>query len=606
MACMQWSQPEQDGQANRTWSNIVGNPIKQNYVKENEVPNDSHLSVGYIPLKDKEELLYKNLQDSKQLKRKLPCTDKTPTNNCAESLYCTPWKATNYVQDPIGLHHEMNDFLQYIKPKQEEDDVRKDVVKRVEAVIKQLWPKARVELYGSCQTGLYLPTSDIDLVVHGKWECLPLRTLENELIEQGIADVNSIRVLDKASVPIIKVTDTKTMVKIDISFNMNNGVQSAELIKSYMEQYPPLACLAFVIKQLLVNRDLNEVFIGGLSSYTVVLMIVSFFQRHTDNFQSSHHTVNWGVLLIEFFELYGKKFNYDNVGIRVVGNGSYFNKEEVLGKSLANETHLCIEDPLTKGNYIGKGSFRINDVKRLFEWAYHELTKGVLNKIPGNENSSILGRLALMRRDTIQQRERLLRLPCAPAMPCAPTNNRSYASVATGNTTQSRICRPVIECNSEKNSTTRPSKSRENIDTVYSVDSSSESSSPRTRETPNTTARNKDNVTMKKYNSEVPKNCRIQSSRHSERESVGRERSQDKSNNRKHNQERTHNVESKKSQHTKTPIVISDDESLSSSSSSSPKRNTSPTTVSESCAMRSNKGVKSIKEIRQRPERLLC
>ena len=78
----------------------------------------------------------------------------------------------------------MNDFLQYIKPRQEEDDVRKDVVKRVEAVIKQLWPKARVrknknlcrtflikilraglnllvlqvELYGSCQTGLYLPT----------------------------------------------------------------------------------------------------------------------------------------------------------------------------------------------------------------------------------------------------------------------------------------------------------------------------------------------------------------------------------------------------------------------------------------------------------------
>lgn len=42
--------------------------------------------------------------------------------------------------------------------------------------------------------------SDIDLVVHGKWESLPLRTLENELIEQEIADPNSIRVLDKAAV----------------------------------------------------------------------------------------------------------------------------------------------------------------------------------------------------------------------------------------------------------------------------------------------------------------------------------------------------------------------------------------------------------------------
>jgi non-canonical poly(A) RNA polymerase PAPD5/7 len=42
--------------------------------------------------------------------------------------------------------------------------------------------------------------SDIDLVVHGKWESLPLRTLENELIQQEVADANSIRVLDKATV----------------------------------------------------------------------------------------------------------------------------------------------------------------------------------------------------------------------------------------------------------------------------------------------------------------------------------------------------------------------------------------------------------------------
>ncbi len=45
-----------------------------------------------------------------------------------------------------------------------------------------------------------------------------------------------------------------------------------------MEQYPALPYLTFVLKQFLVNRDLNEVFSGGISSYTAVLMIVSFFQ----------------------------------------------------------------------------------------------------------------------------------------------------------------------------------------------------------------------------------------------------------------------------------------------------------------------------------------
>lgn len=31
-----------------------------------------------------------------------------------------------------------------------------------------LWPQARVEVFGSFRTGLYLPTSDIDLVVIGE------------------------------------------------------------------------------------------------------------------------------------------------------------------------------------------------------------------------------------------------------------------------------------------------------------------------------------------------------------------------------------------------------------------------------------------------------
>lgn len=36
-----------------------------------------------------------------------------------------------------------------------------------------------------------------------------------------------------------------------------------------------------------------------------------------------------GVLLIEFFELYGRKFNYMKTGIRVKDGGTYISKEEV-------------------------------------------------------------------------------------------------------------------------------------------------------------------------------------------------------------------------------------------------------------------------------------
>ena len=49
-------------------------------------------------------------------------------------------------------------------------------------------------------TDVVLFCSDIDLVVFGKWEKLPLWTLEQELLTKQIAEPSSIKVLDKASV----------------------------------------------------------------------------------------------------------------------------------------------------------------------------------------------------------------------------------------------------------------------------------------------------------------------------------------------------------------------------------------------------------------------
>lgn len=74
------------------------------------------------------------------------------------------------------------------------------------------------------------------------------------------------------------MTEKTTDVRVDISFNMNNGVKSAEMIKHYMSVYPMLPKLVLVLKQFLAQRDMNEVFYGGISSYSLILMVVSFLQ----------------------------------------------------------------------------------------------------------------------------------------------------------------------------------------------------------------------------------------------------------------------------------------------------------------------------------------
>ena len=48
--------------------------------------------------------------------------------------------------------------------------------------------------------------------------------------------------------------------------------------KEYLNEYPCLKHLAMVLKQFLLQRDLNEVWTGGIGSYSLILMIVSFLQ----------------------------------------------------------------------------------------------------------------------------------------------------------------------------------------------------------------------------------------------------------------------------------------------------------------------------------------
>ncbi|XP_054856625.1 terminal nucleotidyltransferase 4B [Eublepharis macularius] len=333
-----------------------------------------------------------------------------PQAGLGEPAYTgTPWKKRNYSQGVVGLHEEIIDFFKYMSPRSEEGRMRMEVVNRIENVIKELWPNAEVQIFGSFKTGLYLPTSDIDLVVFGKWENLPLWTLEEALRKHNVADENSVKVLDKATVPIIKLTDSFTEVKVDISFNVRNGVKAAHLIGDFIKKYPVLPYLVLVLKQFLLQRDLNEVFTGGIGSYSLFLMAVSFLQLHPRE-DACTPNANYGVLLIEFFELYGRHFNYLKTGIRIKDGGSYVAKDEVQKNMLDGyrPSMLYIEDPLQPGNDVGRSSYGAMQVKQAFDYAYVVLSHAVspiAKYYPNNESESILGRIIRVTQEVATYRD---------------------------------------------------------------------------------------------------------------------------------------------------------------------------------------------------------
>jgi len=52
------------------------------------------------------------------------------------------------------------------------------------------------------------------------------------------------------------------------------------LIQHFMEEFPELRPLILVLKQLLSTSGLNNVYRGGLSSYCLGLIVVSFLQLY--------------------------------------------------------------------------------------------------------------------------------------------------------------------------------------------------------------------------------------------------------------------------------------------------------------------------------------
>ena len=322
---------------------------------------------------------------------------------------CAPWKTKDYSCDPPGLHQEIEDFYEYIKPRPSEVRMRMDIISRVRSIVHSLWPKARVEPFGSVVTGLFLPTGDVDLAVFGKWECPqpPLFSLEEALLEHSIAIEGSLLVLDKASVPIIKFIDKTTEVVVDISFNHDSEFNAVDLIHGFIEMYPYLPKLVLVLKQFLTLRNLNEVYYGGIGAYSVILLLVSFLQLHPRRDATNPKSANLGVLLIEFFELYGRHFNYMRTGIILDNGGSYVPKEDIT------QDFLYIKDPCDPSRDVAdprsnaaRGCYGMWQVKQAFEHAFLRLTSAIMSRgNPVPQRDSLLGSIVKVSKEVDDYRK---------------------------------------------------------------------------------------------------------------------------------------------------------------------------------------------------------
>jgi non-canonical poly(A) RNA polymerase PAPD5/7 len=192
--------------------------------------------------------------------------------------------------------------------------------------------------FGSFMSGLYLPTADMDLVV-----CSPsfmrggpptfmsakswLYKFRKLLVAQRIAEQDSIEVIAHARIPLVKFIDRATGLRVDVSFENLGGVKAIDTFLRWKKEYPAMPILVTVIKHFLLMRGLNEPVNGGLGGFSVICLVVSMLQLmpqvQSRSLIPEHHL---GEMLLEFFELYGRNFDFEVNAISLTSPIGYIRK----------------------------------------------------------------------------------------------------------------------------------------------------------------------------------------------------------------------------------------------------------------------------------------
>ncbi|GAA5912761.1 uncharacterized protein JCM6883_006225 [Sporobolomyces salmoneus] len=351
----------------------------------------------------------------------------------------TPWcdepgvSWSSYDNATAQLNAEARAFINYISPTPVEHELRMWTIEIIRRTIKSKYADADVQCFGSVGTGLYLPGGDIDLVVLCPSMPSPplkpssslLHRLASLLLTSSIAQPSSLVVIAKARVPIVKFTTRYGGFAVDLSVNQKNGVDAAVRVRGMLEDFAfreegyvepgggggisikgkangkgkgketavvdeePIVTvdhgvarsLVLLVKAFLAQRGMNEVFTGGLGSYSIICLVISFLQLHP-KIQSAQiqPSRNIGLLFVEFLEYYGKHFNFDEAGITLKGRGGYFNKHD-KGWFRQNQPYLLsIEDPNDPSNDVSGGSHNIIRVRQTLAGGFDTLSATILQR----------------------------------------------------------------------------------------------------------------------------------------------------------------------------------------------------------------------------------
>ena len=280
--------------------------------------------------------------------------------------------------------------------------MRTDLVQRFTKLITSFNINASVRPVGSYVTNLYLPTSDIDMVITFGGSSSRLSTLLWKIRDSGFA--SHVEDVLLASVPLIRITDKITGIQIDLTAADTHAIKATEAVQKWLQPSSPVKPLLFVVKMFLSVRRCGTTYTGGINSYALFWMVVAWvklempakrktvasfdydslatafaelFMSKEENVatsSSSSEGVDLGELLIKFLRFYGEEFNYETTAIRITPTPAYHHKTYGYSRYPITQRYLLsIYDPADISIDMGSKAYGIKHVQASFNKAYQSL-----------------------------------------------------------------------------------------------------------------------------------------------------------------------------------------------------------------------------------------
>ena len=313
------------------------------------------------------------------------------SNNSDFDHHFYPWIKPNSkchsLKGMLKLHYEILDFYKFIQLTDTEIKLRNKTFNEIKDIIELNFPNYKCSLYGSFITGLSLPNSDIDILITRKDEEKEKINLQKNLLEiyTILKQKNIFTDLEmiNAKVPIITGLYISTKIHVDISLFKKNGVDAAEIINKIIAIYPEIRPLMLLIKYVIRQRNLNQIYTGGISSFIIFTLLYYYIadsrkiieSEISNNNGEKERLLTLGHLLVGFFNFYAFEFKYEKFGISI-SNGCHLYKREDEAKYI-----LSVKNFEDESQDMGVNCFNYSKILDVFKLAAERLNYAEKNVV---------------------------------------------------------------------------------------------------------------------------------------------------------------------------------------------------------------------------------